>query len=364
MYHPTRRGYLRIVAGSASAVIAISALSACSSGSSGSSSSGGSIMATLILKDFTNPYWVSMKESAQAEAKKLGITLKVTAGTSDTDTSGQISEIEDAVAAGDKGIIIASAGNAVNDALLKARKAGLVVIAVDTPPVPANVANATFATDNTKAGVLTGKWAAAKLAGGSADIAMLDDTTSEVNPVDVDRDHGFLTGMGIPVGNAGLNGDEPKQGHYTGGKGGTFKISCQLPTNADQTGGQSAMETCLSKDSKINLVYVINESAAEGAAKALKDAGKSGVNVVTIDGGCANLPYIQNGEIAATAGQFPGKMALDGVQAIYSYAKTGKVPANSQGQTFVNTGTELYTDDPQPGVPSITSSQASKVCWG
>jgi fructose transport system substrate-binding protein len=252
----------------------------------------------------------------------------------------------------------------VNSALDQAKKAGLLVVAVDTPPIPASVANVTYATDNTKAGLLDGKWVAAKLAGKSADIALLDDLANQVITVDVDRDHGFLEGMGIPVGNPSVNGQEPKSGHYTGGKGGSYTIACQLPTQGAQTGGQSAMETCLSKDPNINVVYTINEPSAEGAAHALKAAGKTGVTLVTIDGGCSNLPFVSSGEIAATAGQFPGKMALEGVDAIAAYARTGTKPTNQPGQDFYNTGTELYTDSPQAGVPSITTSAASKVCWG
>jgi fructose transport system substrate-binding protein len=57
-------------------------------------------------------------------------------------------------------------------------------------------------------------------------------------------------------------------------------------------------------------------------------------------------------------------MALEGVDAIAAYARTGKKPANQPGQDFYNTGTELYTDSPQAGVPSITTSAASKLCWG
>jgi fructose transport system substrate-binding protein len=205
---------------------------------------------------------------------------------------------------------------------------------------------------------------AAKLGGRNADIAMLDDLANQVITVDVDRDHGFLAGMGIPVGNQNLNGQEPKSGHYTGGKGGSYSIACQLATNGAQTGGQSAMETCLSKDSNINVVYAINEPAAEGAAHALSAAGKTGVTVVAIDGGCSNLPFVANGQIGATAGQFPGKMAVEGVDAIANFAKSGKKPTNQAGQDFFNTGTQLYTDSPQAGVTSITSAAAKKQCWG
>ena len=357
-----------VFASLAGVVAAVLALGACSSGGGGSggSSSGGSgnTQVALILKEFTNPYWISMEKTAKAEAAKLGVKLNVTAGKSDDDTSSQITQIDNAISAGDKGIIIALNGDAVNSALNQAKQQGLIVVAVDTPPIPATVANVTYATDNTQAGLLDGKWEAAKLGGKSADIAMLDDLANQVITVDVDRDHGFLQGMGIPVGNKNVNGQEPKSGHYSGGKGGTYKIACQLPTNGSQTGGQSAMETCLSKDSGINVVYAINEPSAQGAAKALQSAGKTGVSIVTIDGGCSNLPFVANGKIGATAGQFPGKMALEGVDAIAKFAKTGKKPANQPGQDFFNTGTQLYTNSAQPGVASITAAAAKKQCWG
>ena len=327
-------------------------------------STGGPIKVALILKEFTNPYWISMENTAKKEAAKVNVDLQISAGKSDDDTTSQIQQIEQAIAAGDKGIIIALNGDAVNKALEQAKAAGLIVVAVDTPPIPASVADVTYATDNTQAGLLDGKWAAAKLNGGHADIAMLDDLADQVITVDVDRDHGFLQGMGIPVGNPTVNGQEPKSGKYTGGKGGDYKIACQQATNGSQTGGQKAMETCLSKDPGINLVYAINEPAAQGAAQALKSAGKTGVTIVAIDGGCSNLSYISSGKVGATAGQFPGKMALMGVDAIASAARTGTKPTNDAGKDFFNTGTELYTDSPQPGVQSISSQDAAKVCWG
>ena len=123
------------------------------------------------------------------------------------------------------------------------------------------------------------------------------------------------------------------------------------------------MQTCLQKDPNINLVYAINEPAAEGAAEAIKGVGSKAI-VVAIDGGCSNLPFLSNGEIAATAGQFPGKMASDGVDAIYKLATKHQKPAASPGLGFFNTGTKLYTNDPMKGVPSITSAQAKSICWG
>jgi fructose transport system substrate-binding protein len=230
-------------------------------------------------------------------------------------------------------------------------------------PTPPSAVDITYATDNTQAGKLDGEWAAKKLDGKAADIALLDLFNNEVVSVDVDRDHGFLEGMGIPVGSPSINGKEPTSGHYTGGKGGSYKIACQLPTQGAIPTGKSAMQNCLQKDPNINLVYAINEPAAEGAAEAIKGVGAKAM-VVAIDGACSTIPFLQNGAIAATAGQFPAKMAADGVDAINQYATQHSKPSLPAGQEFINTGTKLYTDSPQAGVPSTTSSQAKSLCWG
>ncbi len=355
------------------AVTAALTVAACGSSSGGSKSSSGStgaavaaksnVKVALILKTFSNPYFVWMENAAKKDAAAKGVGLTVSAGTTDGDTSAQITAIDNAIAAGDNGVIITPNGNAVNAALLKARQAGLYTIALDTAPIPPSTVNLTYATDNFAAGKLDGEWAAAKLAGKSADIALLDLFNNQVVSVDVQRDHGFLTGMGIPVGDPGINGKEPTSGNYTGGKGGSYKISCQLPTQGAIATGKSAMQTCLQKDSGINLVYAINEPAAQGASEALKAAGSKAI-VVAIDGGCSNLPFVQSGAIAATAGQFPGTMASDGVDAIYKLVTQHVHPAATPGLGFYNTGTKLYTNDPQSGVPSLTVSQAKPICWG
>src|SRR5216683_933691 len=346
------------------------ALAACSSGGSTGSSSGSTSGATkvqvaLILKNFTNPYFISMENSAKADAAKLGVKLTVSAGQADGDTTTQITAIDNAISAGAKGIIITPNGNAVNPALAQARQHKIFVIALDTVPTPPSTVDLTYATNNFTAGQLIGQYTAKRLNGKPADIAMLDLFNNQVVSVDISRDHGFLTGMGIAVGNAGLNGGEPKSGTYKGqlGGSGSYKIACQLPTQGAVPGGQTSMEQCLAKDPNINVVYAINEPAAEGAGAALKAAHKTGVIVAAIDGGCAVMPYLASGEVTATSAQFPGKMAADGVSAIYTLAKTGKKPAATPGLGFFNTGTQLFTDSPIAGVPSGNTTQLANVCW-
>src|ERR1700738_178019 len=365
----TRSRWARLAVLAAAAGIALAACSSSSSTSSGASSSSSSgstrVRVALILKDFTNPYFISMENSAKADAAKLGVKLTVSAGTTDGDTTTQISAIDNAIAAGDQGIIITPNGNAVNPALGQARGRKIFVIALDTVPTPPSTADLTYATNNFQAGQLIGQYTAKRLGGKPADIAMLDLFNNQVVSVDIARDHGFLAGLGISPGQAGLNGTEATSGKYQGqlGGSGTYKIACQQPTQGAVPGGQSAMETCLSKDPKINVVYAINEPAAEGAAAALKAAHKTGVIVAAIDGGCADIPYLANGEITATSGQFPAKMAALGVTAISTLARTGQKPGATPGLGYFNTGTQLYTNSPLPGVKSITTTQKTSLCW-
>jgi fructose transport system substrate-binding protein len=346
------------------------ALAACGSSNSGGTGGGGGggggkAGVSLILKTLTNPYFVSMENDAKKAADAAGVNLAVAGGKKDGDTQTQIAAIDNAISRGDKGILITINGNAVNSELQKAKQAGLYVIALDTVPTPASVVDITYGTDNEQAGKVIGQYAAAKLNGQKAVIAMLDLFNNQVVSVDVQRDHGFLEGMGIDPGGTTQNGKEAKTGHYTGGKGGDYVIACHQPTTGAIPGGKTAMENCLSANPDINVVYTINEPSSDGASQALKSAGKSSVPIFTIDGSCNFIKNrLPQGIIAADSAQYPGKMASLGVQTIASVAKGGAKPSLPAGKDFIDSGTALVTATPISGVTSQTPDQASSACWG
>ena len=339
---------------------------ACSddSGSGGSGSADSEkIGISLITKDSSNPFFVAMQKGGQADAAKNNVELTIASGKEEGDDAGQIAAIEQAVVRGDKGILITPMSTGVNDAIKKARDAGLYVIALDTPPDPPDTVDITFATNNREAGQLIGKWAASTLNGGQATIALLDLFNDKIVSVDYDRDQGFLEGMGIDVADPKKNGDEAKTGKYTGGKGGDYTIVCNEAGQGAEDGGRTAMEKCLAKNPNINLVYTINEPTAVGANAALKAAGKT-ATIVSVDGGCAGVASVKNGVIGATAQQYPLKMATEGMEAIAKVARGGEKPAPDAGLDFKNTGVALVTDKPAEGVDSITSAEGAKICWG
>jgi len=347
------------------ASLALAACGSSSSSSGGSSGGSGKVGVSLILKTLSNPYFVSMEKDAKTEAASDGVNLTVAAGKADGDTQTQISAIDNAISRGDKGILITINGDAVNSELAKAKQAGLFIIALDTVPTPPSTVDVTYATDNEQAGKLIGQYTAAKLGGQKAVIAMLDLFNNQVVSVDIARDHGFLEGMGIDPGSKTQNGQEAKSGKYTAGKGGDYVIACHQPTQGAIPGGKTAMENCLSANPAINVVYTINEPAADGAHQALAAASKSNVTIVTIDGSCNYVKgLLKDGTIAADSAQYPGKMASVGVKAIADLAKGGAKPTLPAGQEFINTGTALVTANALTGLDSQTPDQAAQACWG
>jgi fructose transport system substrate-binding protein len=299
----------------------------------------GQVVVGLITKTETNPFFVKMKEGADKEATAKGAKLLSAAGKFDTDNQSQVTAIENMVTAGAKGILITpSDTKAIVPSIKKARDAGVLVIALDTPTEPQDASDALFATDNKQAGVLIGKYAKAAMGGKPVKIATLD--LAPGISVGVLRHDGFIEGFGI-------QNTDPQ-------------VVCSQDTQGDQAKGQTAMENCLQRAPDINVVYTINEPAAAGAHQALRAAGKAkSVLIVSVDGGCAGVRNVKSGALAATSQQYPLKMAALGVEAGVEYAKTGK-----KASGYTDTGVTLITDKPMPGIESKDSKFGLDNCWG
>ena len=312
-------------------------------------------LACLITKNNTNPFFVKMKEGAEAAATAAGLEFQAYAGVTDGDAAPQITAIENCVTAGAKGILITPSNDSVGPALKDARAAGILVIALDTPLADTEAQDITFATDNFEAGLLIGRWAAGKLGAEAANakIAMLDINKDNIS-VDVARDTGFLVGFGIEVPDLTVMGSETDP-----------RVIGHESSDANPEGGLRAMETLLAKDPDINVVYTINEPAAEGAFQALKNAGKEGqAIIVSVDGGCPGVASVKSGVIGATSQQYPLLMASKGIEAIIAFAADGTKPTVTEGLSFFNTGVNLVTDQPVDGVPSIDTTKGTELCWG
>jgi len=346
------------------AAVASLGLAACSSADTTADTSDGAsgedTYVTIITKDPDNHFWTAMVEGAEQAADDALVELTVEAGADQSDADGQIQAIENAVARGDKAILIANNGPAVNDAITAARDAGLLVLALDTPTDPIDLVDETFATDNFEAGSLIGQWVAESLEGEPATIALIDLFDDKVVSVDYQRDQGFLSGMGIDLADPEVNGDEASVGTYSGGE---YEIVCNEASNGAEDGGRSAMENCLSLNPDINVVYSANETSGVGAAQALQAAGITDALVVSLDGSCSGVESVASGEFGAVAQQYPSEMGRLGIEAVVQWLDDGTLPEPEAGSDFVNTGTALVTDEAVEGLESIDTDEGAALCW-
>ena len=338
--HPTRPSWRTLGLAVAIIAVVITTAALVAAASATTSSKSATIKVGLITKDATNPFFVKMRAGAKQAANKLGAKLSYAAGKSSSDNASQIAAIENMTTAGVKGILITVAdGKAENAAIAKARKRGVIVIALDTPTVPPSATNALYATNNFNAGVLIGKYARAATKGKKVTIAMIDEHAG--SSVGALRHNGFLKGFGIKNGNS--------------------QIACVGNGEGQVAPSQTAMENCLQKNPNINVLYTINEPSAAGAWTALKSAGKSQANttIVSVDGGCAGVRNVKAGVIDATSQQYPLLMASRGVAAVVKYAKTGKKPHG-----YTDTGVNLIAKKALAGVTSKTVTYGLRNCWG
>jgi fructose transport system substrate-binding protein len=296
----------------------------------------------LITKQEENPFWVTMREVAEDTAEDENVELLTATGTSDTDVQSQVAALESMTEAGAAGILIAPTDSTeLVPAIERAREAGVIVIAVDTPVEPESAVDALFATDNFRAGELIGRYASAEAAerGIEPRVALLD-LAPGIRSGELRRE-GFLQGFG-------LSPDSPQP--------------AAVDTEGDRDLARAGMERLLAADPGINVVYTVNEPAAFGAIEALEAAGRNqdDVIVVSVDGGCEAIKNgVRPGTIDATAQQYPQNMAREGVEAVARAARGGEAPGE-----YLDTGVQLITGDPAPGVESRDVAYGVRNCWG
>jgi len=302
----------------------------------------------LITKTSTNPFFVKMREGAEAAAKASGARLLTGAGRTDGDNAGQVTAMENMIAAGAQVILITvSDAKAIVPSIRKARARGILVIALDSPTDPMSATDAFFGTDNFKAGMLIGRYARAALGARPARIVTLDLLPG--HPVGAQRHNGFLAGFGLaaPTATANTLGKPPE-------------VACMADTYGDQAKGQTAMENCLQRAPDVTVVYAVNEPSAARAARALARAGKDKqVVLVTVDGACQGIKDVASGAVAATAQQYPIRMAELGVQAGVAFVKTGKKPSG-----YTDTGVALIASRAVKGVESRDAQAGFAQCFG
>ncbi|MFL0027440.1 substrate-binding domain-containing protein [Streptomyces sp. NBUL23] len=289
-----RRGALKFAGAALAVALVVGAVSYVNSGSSGGTKKVGMSLSTL-----NNPFFVQMKEGAQAEAEKAGVDLTVT--DAQNDASQQANQLQNFTSSGVSSIIVNPVdSDAVGPGVRSANKADIPVIAADRGVNKADTATL-VASDNVAGGKLAADALADKL-GGKGSIVILQGTAG--TSASRERGAGFAEGLKA----------------YPG-----IKVVAKQPADFDRTKGLDVMTNLIQSHPGVTGVFAENDEMALGAAKALgAKAGKS-VSVVGFDGTPDGLKAVEAGTLYASVAQQPAELGKIAVQNAVKAAKDEKV---------------------------------------
>ncbi|MEU6174707.1 substrate-binding domain-containing protein [Streptantibioticus parmotrematis] len=266
------------------------------------SGSNGRTRIGLTLSTLNDPFFVSVRAGAQAEAKAEGVDLTVT--DADNDASSQADQVSNFLSQSDQAIILNPVdSNAAAPSAKLAAKSKVPVIAVDRGVTGAPTTSL-VASDNVAGGELAAKALAAQL-GGKGTIVVLQGTAG--TSAAQEREQGFKQGIAA----------------YPG-----IRIVAEQPADFDRTKGLDVMGNLLQAHPDINGVFAANDEMALGAIKALGSKAGKTVKVVGFDGEKDGLAAVKAGTEAADVAQRPSQLGKLAVENAMLAIKGKKVPGD------------------------------------
>lgn len=241
----------------------------------------------LAVSTQNNPFFVTLKEGAEAEAQKLGLKLVVVDAADDS--GKQAAGVDDLLQQQVKVLLInPTDSEAAAASVNRAAQAGVPVVSIDRSVQGADVA-AHIASDNVAGGKIAADFIVSKLPEGGEMVEL----------------------EGIPGSSAAR---ERGQGfHEVMDKQQAIKIVAKQPADFDRTKGLTVMENILQSHPNIKAVFAHNDEMALGAVKALEAANKKDVIVVGFDATDDAQAAVKAGSMAATIAQKPAKIGELGV---------------------------------------------------
>lgn len=240
----------------------------------------------LVVSTLNNPFFVTLKDGAEAKAKELGYQMVVL--DSQNDPAKELANVEDLAVRKVSAILVNPTDSAaVGNAIMLANKAGIPVLTLDRG---ANVGEvkAHIASDNIAGGKMAGDFIASKL-GKNIDVIQLEGIagTSAAR----DRGEGFAQAV----------------------KANGFKVLASQPADFDRTKGLNVMENLLAAHPDVKAVFAQNDEMALGALRATQAAGKQ-VLIVGFDGTDDGKAAVKSGRLGATVAQQPALIGAIGVE--------------------------------------------------
>ncbi len=250
----------------------------------------------LSVSTLNNPFFVSMKDGVEAEAKANGMDVVVV--DAQNDAAKQINDVEDLIQQGvDVLLINPTDSAAISTAVQSANSLGIPVVTLDRSAEKGEVATL-VSSDNEKGGEMAAKYLVDQL-GEGAKIAELE---------------------GVP--GASATRERGKGFHNIADA--KLDVVAKQTANFDRTEGLNTMENLLQGNPDIEAVFAHNDEMALGAIQAIQSSGKD-VLVVGFDGNEDAINSINDGKLSATVAQQPEEIGALAVNAGVDVLKGNEV---------------------------------------
>jgi len=240
----------------------------------------------MVVSTLNNPFFVTMKEGAEAKAKTLGYKLIVL--DSQNDPSKELANVEDLTVRGVKAILInPTDSDAVSNAIRMANRSGIPVLTLDRGASRGKVVSH-IASDNVAGGEMAGQYISDTI-GANATVIQLEGIagTSAAR----ERGQGFMQAV-----------DKNK-----------MNLLASQPADFDRTKGLNVMENMLAANPNVQAVFAQNDEMALGALRAVQASGKD-VLIVGFDGTEDGIAAVNRGILGATIAQQPGLIGALGIE--------------------------------------------------
>ncbi|CAO3402809.1 ribose ABC transporter substrate-binding protein RbsB [Azospirillum palustre] len=254
----------------------------------------------LVVSTLNNPFFVTLKNGAEAKAKALGYNLLVL--DSQNDPAKELANVEDVVNKKVKLLLVnPTDSDAVRSAVRSANRAKIPVVTLDRSANGGEVASH-IASDNVAGGRMAGQLVVDMLKGQGAVVEL----------------------QGLPGASAAR--DRGKGFHEAVDKASGLKVVASQPADFDRTKALNVMENILQAQQKIDVVFAHNDEMALGAAKAIQASGRK-IPVVGFDGTDEGVAAVNAGTLTATVAQQAGLIGEKGVETADKVLKGETVPA-------------------------------------
>ncbi|TVR66531.1 MAG: D-ribose ABC transporter substrate-binding protein [Spirochaetaceae bacterium] len=248
------------------------------------------------------PFFVTMKDEAEAAAAALGVQLLF--ADAQNDSAKQAADVESFISRGVDAILISPMTvDALVPAIEDAVSRGIAVATVDrqanTDEVLVHVG-----ADNVEGGRAAARFIIDQL-GGSGRVIQLEGTPGA--SAAIDRKAGF---------------DEVIAGS-------NIQVLASQPADFGRAQGQTVMENLIQAHPDFDAVFGANDEMIIGAIEAMRGAGLDVGSIVTVgfDATPDAFAYINDGLLDATVDQFPGEQASRALQALVDFVQDGRRPA-------------------------------------